>query len=185
MYDLNVSTDLRLREIEMSYAQQIFSIIDKDREYLREWLPFVDYTRMVEDTEAFIKGIHAEPSDKKETTFVIIQENKVVGIIGFRGTDRANHKTEIGYWLAHDKQGQGLITNSCKTLLALSFTTLNMNRVMIKCAINNSKSNAIPKRLGFKFEGIERSGEFLNGKYVDLDVYSLLKQEWKQMNNAN
>jgi len=167
----------------MTYANQIFSIIDKDRNYLREWLPFVDYTRMVEDTEAFIKGIHAEPLDRKETTFVIIEENKVIGIIGFRSTDKANHKTEIGYWLAQDKQGKGFVTKSCQSLLTLAFTTMNMNRVMIKCAVNNNKSIAIPKRLGFKFEGIERSGEFLNGKYVDLEVYSFLKQEWKLAQN--
>jgi ribosomal-protein-serine acetyltransferase len=53
-----------------------------------------------------------------------------------------------------------------------------MNRVQIKCAIGNMPSNNIPKRLGFKFEGIERGGELLTGGvFTDLAVYSKLKND--------
>lgn len=53
-----------------------------------------------------------------------------------------------------------------------------MNRIQIKCAVGNRPSNAIPLRLGFKFEGIEREGELLaSGYYADINVYSILKKE--------
>jgi ribosomal-protein-serine acetyltransferase len=182
MYELDVNNDIRLREIQMSDAPTIFSIIEKDRQYLRTWLPFVDYTRMVEDTEAFIKSVHAAPLDQKELTYVIIYKNQVAGIIGFRRTEKANHKTEIGYWLAEDMQGKGLVTLACSQLIRMCFEFLNMNRVQIKVSVDNHKSKRIPKQLGFTYEGIERDGEFLNDHYTDIEVYSLLKKEWLHHN---
>lgn len=64
-------------------------------------------------------------------------------------------------------------------LLRFAFQELNMNRVQVKVAIGNSKSAAIPKKLGFIFEGTEREGERHKNKYLDLEVYSLLKSDLK------
>lgn len=47
-----------------------------------------------------------------------------------------------------------------------------------RCAAGNAPSNAIPRRLGFTLEGVEREGELMaDGQYVDLNVYSILKRE--------
>jgi ribosomal-protein-serine acetyltransferase len=178
MFEIDVTPEIKLRQIEISDAQSIYSIIDKDRQFLRTWLPFVDYTKMVQDTEAFIKKVHSAPPDSIELTYVILHKNSIAGLIGFRGTDRANHKTEIGYWLSESKQGLGLVTLSCRKLIDMCFDILNMNRVQIKVAVENQRSKKVPLRLGLKLEGIEREGEFLNEKYADLEVYSILKKEW-------
>lgn len=182
MFEIDVTEKLGLREIEMSDAPQVFKIINRDREYLREWLPFVDYTRIVEDTEIFIKDVYSQPGERVEIVYVIIHENEIVGLTNYKHIDRANHKIEIGYWLSYDKQGLGIVSRCCKKMIGFAFTTMNMNRISIKCAINNSKSSKIPKRLNFKFEGIERAGEFLNGHFVDLEIFSLLKTEWAESN---
>jgi ribosomal-protein-serine acetyltransferase len=70
------------------------------------------------------------------------------------------------------------MTLCCKTITDYSFNHLNINRIQIKCATKNKKSNAIPNRLNYFFEGIEREGEFINDKYFDLNLYSALKNEW-------
>jgi ribosomal-protein-serine acetyltransferase len=57
---------------------------------------------------------------------------------------------------------------------------MGMNRVQIKVGVKNKKSAAVPKRLNFTFEGIERDGEYLNGVYIDLEVYSVLKRDWNK-----
>ena len=65
-------------------------------------------------------------------------------------------------------------------LIDYAFDELELNRIAIKCAVGNQPSKNIPMRLGFVFEGIERDGElFPDGHFVDLEVYSLLKKEWK------
>lgn len=185
MFEIEVTEKLRLREIEMSDGVNVFALINRDRAYLREWLPFIDYTIIVEHTEAFIKNVYTQVGDRLEIVYVINYENEMVGLISYKNIDHTNHKIELGYWLSQNKQGHGIVTNSCKKMIDLALTTMNMNRVYIRCAINNSKSSKIPKRLGFKFEGIERQGEYLNGHYVDLETYSILKSEWLESSFKN
>lgn len=56
-----------------------------------------------------------------------------------------------------------------------------MNRLEIKCAPENLRSRQIPIKLGFKLEGVEREGEkSADGLFNDLEVYSLLKNDFPQ-----
>jgi ribosomal-protein-serine acetyltransferase len=90
-----------------------------------------------------------------------------------------NKKTELGYWLAENMQGKGIITGSITVLIRFAFKKLKLNRVQIKVAVGNFKSLAIPKKLGFSFEGIERAGEKHQQLYHDLEVYSLLANDMR------
>ena len=56
-----------------------------------------------------------------------------------------------------------------------------LNRIEIKCAVGNNKSRAIPQKLQFKQEGILRQAELLNGKFIDLYLYAMLKEEWERL----
>lgn len=173
-----VSDKIRLEALKVSMTQIIFDTIDQDRDYLKQWLPFVDMTREVADTEKFIRSLQNQPDKKKDEVWSIWYNQEFAGLIGFKDTDWINKKTEIGYWLASDMQGKGIIVQSAKKLIAYSFRKQKLNRVQIKVAVGNEKSSAIPKHLGFKFEGIERAGELLRQKYLDLEVYSLLKSDF-------
>lgn len=53
-----------------------------------------------------------------------------------------------------------------------------MNRAQIRAMPENSRSIAIPARLGFTYEGIQRQAELLRGKFYDFAVYSMLASEW-------
>jgi ribosomal-protein-serine acetyltransferase len=46
------------------------------------------------------------------------------------------------------------------------------------CAVGNTKSRAVPERLGFVQEGILHDAEWLYDHYVDLVIYSILKAAW-------
>jgi ribosomal-protein-serine acetyltransferase len=176
--NLLVDDDLILKEIQLSDANAIFEIIDHQREYLREWLPFIDYTRHIGDTRAYIHSVYDKPSDHRDMVFTIWFQGNAVGLIGLKGTDRDNHKTEIGYWLSEEMQGKGIVTRSCHRLIEYLFENMLMNRIQIRVGTANEKSKNIPKRLGFKFEGIERCGELLNTGFTDLEVYSMLITEF-------
>jgi ribosomal-protein-serine acetyltransferase len=63
-------------------------------------------------------------------------------------------------------------------LVDYAFNELGLNRLEIRCATENTKSRAIPQRLGFKQEGTIRQAEWLYDHYVDLVVYGILASEW-------
>lgn len=171
-----VTDAIQLRLLSTEDIPDIFRILDGEREYMREWLPFVDHTHKEEDTAKAVERMKDSPSKQ----FTIRYNGDIVGLIGFKDLDDTNKKIEIGYWLSQYQQGKGIMTRSVKALLAYAFDLLGMNRVQIKVAVANAKSNRIPRRLGFQLEGVERDGELLvDNKYTDINVYSLLKREYK------
>ncbi|RXQ95946.1 N-acetyltransferase [Ancylomarina salipaludis] len=173
---IRVSDSILLKQIELSDSKDIFRTIDSQRAYLGEWLPFVEFSRRLEDTEGFIKKILEHPHDNY--VFVIHLHGKFAGLIGFKDSDKQNRKTEIGYWLSENFQKKGIVTKSVQRLCKFAFEELGMNRIQIKCAERNFPSKKIPKRLGFVFEGIERDGELLTGGvFTDLEIYSKLKND--------
>ncbi len=177
---VEIGGNISLVPLAMEDAQALFDIIDSEREYLGEWLPFVALADSVEYTRSFIELALSQPAHSCDPLFTIRQEGEVIGIVGFKCTDRFNRRTEIGYWLSESAQGRGIMTNSVRALCSYAFEGMGINRIQIKCAVGNTPSSAIPKRLGFSFEGVERDGEFFSeGKFFDVEVYSLLRREFE------
>lgn len=175
---IKITSDIILQQLSINDAADIFNTINTQRDYLGKWLPFVEHTKKQEYTEKFIMEATNAPEDKFEYTFTIRINNTFAGIIGFKDTDRINKKTEMGYWLSENYQGNGIITKAVNKLCDFAFNELDINRIQIKCAVGNIKSKNIPKRLNFIYEGIERDGELLTGGfYTDLEIYSKLKKE--------
>lgn len=174
-----VTNEITLKQIELEDANDIFNAISSQRVYFRKWLPFVDFTKEVMDTQNFVTSTIKSCEAKEAYTFVIHYNGLFVGLIGLKDIDAMNKKTEIGYWLCEDYQKKGIVTQSVKALINLAYNELDINRIQIKCAVGNIPSRNIPKRLGFQFEGIERAGELLvDNVFADIEVYSMLKSEF-------
>lgn len=173
---IEITQTVVLRPTTLDSISDIYKAIKSNRNYLRTWLPFVDSTTDESYTRAYVQSV----IDNEEVQYSIYDFNKFIGRIGFNHMDSINHKAEIGYWIIEEAQGKGIITKSVKELLMLAFTDLNLNKIVIKAGVENTKSRSIPERLGFTLEGIERDGELLvDNKYTDLAVYGLLKREFR------
>ncbi|MDR2948573.1 MAG: GNAT family N-acetyltransferase [Dysgonomonas sp.] len=173
---IQVSDDIALYPLSVDDIFKIFNTLNNEREYLREWLPFVDTTREVEDTGNYVRYV-LQTADKQ---FTIYYNDQFVGLIGFKDTDADNKKIEIGYWLSQNAQGKGIMTQSVSKLVEYAFNEMGMNRIQIKVAVGNNKSRRIPEKLGFQMEGIERDGELLvDNVFTDIAVYSLLRKEYQ------
>ena len=174
--ELIVNNEITLKEIGDDEVRPIFETINAEREYLGEWLPFVDYTLELADTQNFIESLTV--NETKDLTFAIYYKEKFVGLVGLKDPDYDNKKVEIGYWISEKYQHLGIITLSCTSLIKYAFDKLDFNRIQLKAATGNTKSQHIAERLGFTREGIEREGELHKRGFVDLVVYGLLKREY-------
>lgn len=172
--------EIELKQFLPADAETLFTLTDKNRMYLREWLTWLDKIESVKDTEVFIKNSYARAQGEKGADFGIYHNGVLVGAIGFHMIDKINKKTTIGYWLDEKYQGKGIMTAAVKILINFAFKDLELNRVQINCAVGNNKSSALPKKLGFKIEGIARQTEWLYDHFIDWEEYSLLSEEWVQ-----
>jgi ribosomal-protein-serine acetyltransferase len=177
--EITVNESITLNILSLVDYQSIYYAIDHNRNHLRKWLPFIDFTKSSKDTLAFVKSV-VDDVERRQEVFTIWVEGEFAGLIGLKDIDYLNRRVEIGYWLVEQMIGKGIMTLSVDKLVEFVFETLQMNRVQIKCGVGNTKSSAIPKRIGFQLEGIERQGEKHAEKYIDLEVYSLLQKEWEK-----
>ena len=177
---LPVDEEAQLRLLEERYAGEYFALIDRNRAYLQQWMPWAAFENSLEDIRAYMKHTLLQFANNEGLQTGIWYQNRLAGSIGYPRLDWADHKTEIGYWIAASMQGKGLVTKACKTLVTYAFEQYHLNKVEIHCATGNKRSRAIPERLGFTQEGIIRQAEWCNDHYNDLVVYGMLASEWNR-----
>ena len=179
MRTIKIDDDTGLRTFEEEDAEEVFAAVDLNREYLREWLPWLDGNRSVEDTRVFIEQALVQQANDDGFQAGLWHQGKFAGVIGYHYINRHDRKTEIGYWLDASLQGKGLMTRACKAMVSYAFHEYRLNRVEIHCATGNISSRAIPERLGFTQEGILRETAWLYDHFVDHVVYGMLAREWQ------
>ena len=173
----NFPAELRL--LEESDAEELFSLVNRNRAYLREWLPWLDGNTTLDDSRLFILHSTEQHLGNRGFQAGAWYESSLAGIIGYHPIDWQNRIGMIGYWLGKEYQGKGIMTEAARLLIDHAFNEYDLNRIEIKCATGNRKSCAIPQRLGFAHEGIIRDGEWLYDHFVDLALYSMLSRQWK------
>jgi ribosomal-protein-serine acetyltransferase len=176
---LSISPDLFLRVLRPYEAGALFSLVQKNREHLRQWLPWIDATRGPADSRRFLELSYSGFLRGAGFSFGVRHHGSLVGVVGFHGFDRANRVTSLGYWLAEEACGNGIMRQSVAACVQYAFEKQAMNRLYIRCATGNERSRRIPEALGFTREGVQRQAEWLYDHFVDLDVYSILAAEWK------
>jgi ribosomal-protein-serine acetyltransferase len=176
--NLDVSSTTFLRPIALADAADLFAVVDANRAHLRQWLPWLDKNQNAADTESFIASVIEKRQAGSGAVWAVIELQAMCGVVGFNEIDSANRSAVIGYWLAEPHQGRGIMTESVARLVRHGFGDLNLNRISINAAVENHRSRAIPGRLGFREEGMERQAEWLYDHFVDHVIYGQLRSEW-------
>ena len=167
MFSAPLRDGFDLRLLEERHAEEMFAAIDRNREHLRQWLPWVDATTTVDDGLAFIRSSLEIFAAQEGFTTAIWYRDQVAGVVGTHRIDWRNRRAELGYWLAREFEGRGIVTDACRLAIAHLFDEMDLNRVEIRCAAENAKSNAIPQgRSGISSSKVSlRDAELVNGRY--------------------
>lgn len=179
MFTHPIGDSAHLKLLDLRDVQALFEAVDRNRKYLREWLPWVDGTQAPSDTETFIKMTMAQFAANSGFQAGIWAGGELAGVVGYHPVDWRNRSASLGYWLAESQQGKGLMSRAVRAVCGHAFGTFKLNRVEIAAAAENTKSRAIPDRLGFRLEGVLRQREWLYDHFVDHAIYSMLASEWK------
>ena len=177
---LFVEEKIRLELSDQKFAASLYKLIGDNRRHLAEFLPWVDNMQGVEDARRYLQNCERLQEDKKEVSFIIFYEDEPAGRIGLHHLDLNNKIGSLGYWLAEYMEGKGIVTKSCSVLINFGFQQLSLNRIEIKAAVKNLRSQAVPGRLHFQKEGILRQAELVNKEFIDLFLFSILKEDWQR-----
>lgn len=164
----------KIRKWELSDAKDLALALSnkKIQDNLRDGLPY-PYTE--QDGAAFIASMLS--SDENETfAFAITVDGKAVGSIGvFRQANIHRRTAELGYYLAEEYWGKGIMTEAVKQICKYVFRESDMIRIYAEPFAYNTASCKVLEKAGFQYEGTLRNNAVKNGKIIDMKMYSIIK----------
>ena len=102
----------------------------------------------------------------------------MVGSIGvFRQENIHRQTAELGYYVAEEYWGRGIMTEAVKQICEYVFCKSDILRIYAEPFAYNAASCWVLEKAGFQYEGTLRSNAVKNGKVIDMKMYSLLKTE--------
>ncbi|HNS11007.1 MAG TPA: GNAT family protein [Bacteroidia bacterium] len=167
---------VRLRMIDTEDVEQVF--------YLRSSKKIMKYIE---------KPLHKSHSDslahinlmqdgiKNNTSIywaVCSAENPtLLGIVSYHFIDKANHRAELGYILNDNHWGKGFTNDAVSALINFGFSIMDLHSIEAKINPDNVASKQLLLKHHFKKEAYFRENYYYEGKFLDTEVYSLLKSE--------
>lgn len=158
-------------------AAPLFALVDQDREALGQYLPWVPGMESVAAEAAFLQMTLEHYAAGLSLNTVIHYGDAVVGMISFNRLDHLNHQADIGYWLGTEFHGLNIMHRAVSGMCALGFVDFDLNRLIIRAAVDNAPSNHVAQKAGFTLEARLREAELLADGYHDENQYSRLKQD--------
>ncbi len=126
--------------------------------------------------EAGEKYLAMVTQDNPTKIFAIEIHGEAVGSIGvFPQPDIHSKNAEMGYWLAEDYWGQGIVCEAIKQMVVYGFDTFDINRIFARPFGTNLRSQRVLEKAGFSLEATFKQALFKNGTFVDELIYSIRK----------
>lgn len=163
-----------LRKWRLSDAEELAAALNNEKilNNLRDGLPF-PYTE--QDARDYIASMLS--SDEDSTfAYAITQNDRVIGSIGaFRQGNIHRQTAELGYYLAEEYWGRGIMTEAIRQLCEIVFDTTDILRIYAEPFAYNTGSRRALEKAGFAFEGTMKNNAVKNGKVLDMALYSLTR----------
>ena len=175
IYENNI---IRLRDATLEDAGELLELT-KDIDVMRYYgMNSYKDIKEAEDEINWFKGLLEE---NKGVRWVIADKDsdKYVGDIGVFNLDTNHNRIEIGFKLKKDYWNRGIMSECIKKVLEFGFVEKGYNRIEALVDTRNTACGRVLKNNGFKLDGVLREYEFEHGNYVDLEMYSILKREYK------
>ena len=172
-----VSSELSLHAADERFVDELHQLVLKNRHWLQHSLNWPQFVGSVEDTRQNMLSNRMLHQRGYAKMFLIVQHGAVKGVISFNSIEPLNKAGYIGYWLDEEAQGKGLISAALQAMMSYYADQGEIRRFVIKCRVENERSNQVALRNGFELEGRLRQAEYLNGRYHDQNIYARIFED--------
>lgn len=106
------------------------------------------------------------------------RDGDVLGTVSLFDVDGSAGHAEIAYWLTPEVHGQGIMTEAARLLVSYAFEELRLHRVRGRALATNEGSKGVLRNCGMRREAVAREAENVDGEYVDMVHFGVLREEW-------
>jgi RimJ/RimL family protein N-acetyltransferase len=148
-----------VRPFRAEDADDHFTAVMESLDHVRPWLPWAAFYSTLDDSRDFIARAMARWILREDLIVGLwdAHTGEYVGGSGLHPRDWDVGVFEIGYWIRRSAEGRGYVTEAVRLQTDFAFTRLGANRVFIRCDARNTRSAAVPHRLGFVREALLRN----------------------------
>lgn len=159
-----------LKESDMPFFNQLINSSEVEK-------VVVGWSKPVTMTEqlSWFQGLKGDNNIRY--TIANLEDTEIYGTLIISKLDWKNRTCGIDIKLSNDARGKGIGTESISLAIDYIFNELNLNRIGINILESNIPSQKLFEKAGFIKEGTLRKAVYKNGQYLDLFVYSLLKED--------
>jgi ribosomal-protein-serine acetyltransferase len=140
MFSRIITDEISISLAIPQHAEAIFALTDRNRQYLRRWLPWLDRTKAAGDTKQFLEQQLLRFARGEALQATVFYRGAVAGVAGFNSIDRLNRIGSIGYWLGEEFNGKGIMTSVVGELIGIGKAFYSLQRIEIRCATKRCQS---------------------------------------------
>ncbi|MEH6994255.1 GNAT family N-acetyltransferase [Neobacillus drentensis] len=160
-------------------GKAVYDAMQASLNELKPWMPWAHTNQSEQDVEANIRDSIAKFVTREDLRLHLFDKEtgEFIGSSGLHRIDWSVPKFEIGYWIDTRFSGKGYITEAVEAITKFALNELNAKRVEIRCDSKNTRSRAIPEKLGFPLEGILKNNSIAvdNKELRDTCVFAKTK----------
>ena len=109
---------------------------------------------------------------------VLKESDNIVGSISF-GLNQIHNRAELGYWVGEEFWNKGYCSEAAVEAIRYGFKELALNKITSRHMSENPSSGKVMQKAGMTKEGYLKQDVSRNGKFVDLVIYGLLREEFQ------
>ena len=173
-----ISGDIRLRLVRMRDHRKLEHELMASRAWLRPWEATSPYAPNSFDVRGMIRGLLRGYDDQSGIPFIIEYQDRIVGQLNVANIMHGSVSSAvIGYWVAADVAGKGIVTTSVGLVTDYLFNVVGLHRVEIAIRPENAPSLRVVAKLGFRYEGYKQRYIHINGAWRDHMIFALTREE--------
>jgi RimJ/RimL family protein N-acetyltransferase len=178
---------LVIRCYELSDAPLLGEAVEASRAHLAPWMPWAgDQDTSIDASYALVRRFRGKFDLDEDFGYAVLprDEGRVLGSTGLHPRlDELGR--EIGYWVRHDELRKGYATELTAALTRVGFEHLRLDRIQVLVEPENAASTGVPRKLGFRSEGLRRRDRpGSGGRRMDLEYWTLHADEYPDTPSA-
>lgn len=171
------SPTLTLRYPRPEDAQRLLELAaDPD---VTQWFSWGPYTS-IDQPHAYISRLDGQRERGEQLDFLIVHRaDGPIGITGLSEFSIRDRRCMVGTWFGKPWWGTGANRESKAVMAHLAFEVLGMYRLGSYSNPANVRSTRALEGVGFTREGVLRAWHRHGGRYLDVNVFGMLRAEWE------
>lgn len=178
-----ITPRLRLHPYHENHTEAFYRLLQENKDRLAPAFPNrIAVTKHLDEALKLIKRLKIDWMLGQVYAFGIWRQpqNKYIGDISLKNFEYSIPKAEVGYYLSAQAEGQGFALEALEAIIKFSFKSLEINKLYIRCSLENVRSYQLAERCGFRREGLIRH-DFRDSsqKLIDIFYYGLTRPDYE------